>query len=251
MSSIAITAIVFACVFGGAVAGMLLRAALPEHHLSSDSKDVLKLQMALVSTMTALVLGLLVSSAKNSYDSQSTELTQSSAKIVLLDRILAHYGPETKEMRGMLRASVVSSLERIWSEHILAPSELTPSTQSNERLFEQIQQLSPKDDGQRALKTQATSLAFALGETRWLQYAQITNSISKPLLVVLVLWLTTLFVCFGLFAPRNGTVIASLFIAALTVSCAIFLILEMYTPYGGLIEVSSAPLRAALSQLGK
>jgi hypothetical protein len=251
MSSIAISAIVFACVFGGAVLGMFLRSAIPHHHLSDDSKDVLKLQMALVSTMTALVLGLLVTSAKGSYDAQSTELNQTSARIVLLDRILAHYGPETKETRDLLRASVARSLDRIWAKKSSENSEMGPPTRGNEVLFNQIQELTPKEDGQRTLKIQALSIAFSLGETRWLQYAQVSTSISKPLLIMLILWLTTLFVSFGLFAPRNGTVITSLLVAALSVSGAILLILELYAPYGGLIEISSAPLRAALSQLGK
>jgi hypothetical protein len=251
MSSIAVTAIVFVCVFGGAVLGMILRAVLPEHHLSSDSRDVLKLQMALVSTMTALVLGLLVTSAKGSYDAQTAELTQNSAKVVLLDRILAHYGDETKETRGILRATVVRSLDRIWAESSEVRSERGVPSRENEQLFDQIMQLTPKDEVQRSIKAQALNIAFSLGETRWLQYAQSSTSISKPLLVILVLWLTTLFVSFGLFAPRNGTVITSLLIAAFSVSGAILLILELYTPYGGLIEVSSAPLRAALLQLGK
>jgi hypothetical protein len=251
MSSIAISAIVFVCVFGGAVLGMYVRTVLPEHHLSDTSKDVLKLQMALVSTMTALVLGLLVTSAKSSYDAQSTALTQMSAKIVLLDRVLAHYGPDTKETRDLLRDTVTRVVNRMSTKSNQGLSELGPPTQGNEVLFDRIQDLSPKDDSQRALKAQALSIAFSVGETRWLQFAQASTSISLPLLVMLVLWLTTLFVSFGLLAPRNGTVVASLFVAALSVSGAILLILELYVPYGGLIQVSTVPLRAALTQLGK
>jgi hypothetical protein len=97
MSSMAISSIVFACVFGGAMLGMFIRAILPQHHLRSDSKDVVKLGMGIVATLSALVLGLLIASAKGSYDAQSAELTQMSAKIILLDRLLAHYGPETKK----------------------------------------------------------------------------------------------------------------------------------------------------------
>ena len=95
MSSIGISAIVFACVFGGAMFGVFLRAVLPEHHWNPESKDVVKLGMGLVATMCALILGLLVSSAKSYFDTQSSELTEMSSKIVMLDRLLAHYGPET------------------------------------------------------------------------------------------------------------------------------------------------------------
>jgi hypothetical protein len=250
MNSTSICAIVFACVFGGAMLGMYMPNVLPEHHLSDRSKDVVKVGMGLVATLSALVLGLLISSAKNSFDAQSTELTQSSAQVVMLDRILAHYGPETQKVREMLRTAVASSLDRMWSKQRTTLTKLEPPSRGNEQLLDLIQGLAPKDDTQRALKSQALSIAFAVGETRWLQYAQMNNSIPAPILMILVGWLTALFFSFGLFAPRNATVIASLLIAALSVSAAIFLIVELYSPYGGLIEVSSAPLRAALSQLG-
>jgi hypothetical protein len=138
VNSIAISLIVFACVFGGAVIGMLLRSHLPQYHFSGDSKETVKVGMGLVATMSALVLGLLVSSAKTFYDTQSAELTQMSADIVLLDRLLAHYGPETKGARDELRIIVVESLDRIW------PSERTRTVAtSREDVLDKIQALSP------------------------------------------------------------------------------------------------------------
>ena len=251
MSSIAISSIVFACVFGGAVCGFALRAVLPEQHLNTESKDAVKLGMGLVATMAALVLGLLVASAKGSYDTQSTELTQMSANIVVLDRVLAHYGPESKDARDLLRSSVAQFLDVLWSRNHGSRSQAEPRPGSGELLFDKLQGLSPKDDAQRALQAQALSIAMSLGQTRWLMYEQGTTSISMPLLIVVVFWLTALFISFGVFAPRNPIVLASMFISALSVSGAIFLILEMYTPYAGLIQISSAPLRAALGHLGE
>jgi hypothetical protein len=218
--------------------------------LSDSSKDVVKVAMGLIATMSALVLGLLISSAKTSFDAQNTELTQSSARVVLLDRILAHYGPETDKAREILHTALASTIDRLWSKDRSRPTKLEPPARGNELLLDRIQELAPKDDNQRMLKSQALNIAFEVGETRWLQYAQMNVSIPTPILMILVAWLTTLFFSFGLFAPRNATVVASLLIAALSVSAAIFLIVELYSPYGGLIEVSSAPLRAALSQLG-
>jgi hypothetical protein len=251
MSSIAVSLIVFACVFGGSLLGMFLRARLPAHHLSAESRDIVKLGMGLVATMSALVLGLLVASAKNAYDAQSAELTEMSAKIVVLDRVLAHYGPEAKEARDLLHNAVVRILDQMWPQELTRTSEVNPSSAGAEVLFDKIQALSPKDDKQRSLQAQALSIAMGLGQTRWLMYEQGTTSVSKPLLVVVVFWLTTIFLSFGLSAPRNATVIAALFVSALSVSCAVLLILEMYTPYAGLIHISSAPLRAALTHLGQ
>ncbi|HXW91984.1 MAG TPA: hypothetical protein VEK33_15660 [Terriglobales bacterium] len=247
MSSIGISLTAFAFVFGGAVAGLLLRSSLPQTHLSSDSKETVKLGMGLVSTMSALVLGLLVSSAKSFYDTQGAELNQMSADVVALDRVLAHYGPETKEGREALRGSVVRQLEQIWpqkSTQLEAPG-------TSEALIDKIQELSPKDDRQRSLQDQAMSLAISLGRMRWLMYEQGNASVSKPMLAIMVFWLAVVFLSFGLFAPHNTTTIASLFAAALSVSGAIFLILEMYAPFAGLIQISSAPLRSALAHLGQ
>ena len=251
MSSITVSLIVFACVFGGALVGIFLHAVLPQHHLAADSKDIVKLGMGLVGTMAALVLGLLVASAKGSYDAQSAELTQMSANIGTLDRALALYGPETKEMRAMLRGLVVRFLDQIWSKDGTSASPVAPTSAGGEILFEKIQGLSPKNDAQRSLQSQALSIGVDVGKTRWLMYAQQATSVSMPLLVVLVLWLTFIFISFGLFATFNATVVSSLFVAALSVSGAIFLILEMYTPYAGMIQLSSAPLQAALAHLGQ
>ncbi len=206
--------------------------------------------MGLVATMAALVLGLLVSSAKGFYDAQSAELTQMSAKVILLDRLLAHYGPESKEVRDTLRGTVSTSIDKIWPQE-RKPSELQAPSASSETMILKLQALTPKDDRQRSLQSQALNIVIGLAQTRWLMYEQEANSVSKPILVILVFWLTAIFVSFGLFAPRNATVVSALFVAALSVSGAIFLILEMYMPFGGLIEISSGPLRATLAQLGQ
>lgn len=250
MSPLTVSLVVLACVFGGALFGMFLRAVLPQHHLSADSKDIVKLGMGLVGTMAALVLGLLVASAKGSYDAQSAEITQMSADVALLDRGLALYGPETKDTRVQLRGYVVGILDHMWSTE---GTDASPSTapSGGEMLYEKLQGLSPKNDLQRSLQGQLLSIAVDVGKTRSLMYAQQAASISMPLLVMLVLWVTFIFISFGLFAPFNATVISSLFVAAFSVSGAIFLILEMYAPYSGLIQISSAPLRAVLEALGR
>ena len=250
MSSAAISFITLASVFGGALVGMLLRRFLPQDHLSDDTKETVKLGMALVSTMSALVLGLLVSSAKSFYDTQSAELNHMSADIVALDRLLAHSGPETKEARETLRISVIRNLDRLWSQEGTHNSE-APLVERSEGLLDEIQALSPKDDKQRSLEAEAVSIAISIGRVRWLMYEQSNASFSRPLLAVMVSWLIAVFISLGLFAPRNATAIASLFAAALAVSGAILLILEMYMPFSGFIQISSAPLQSALMNLSQ
>jgi Protein of unknown function (DUF4239) len=251
MISIKISLIVFACIFGGSLLGILLHAVLPQHHLSTESKDIIKLGMGLVGTMAALVLGLLVASAKSSYDTQSAEMTQLTANVALLDRILAHYGRETKEPRDHLRETVTRVVSQIWVEDGASAGRASPQSAGGEILYDKIQALSPKNDAQRSLKSQALSIVMETGKLRQLMFTQGTAAVSMPLLVVLVLWLTVIFISFGLFAPFNATVVSSLLVSALSVSGAIFLILDMYTPYSGVIGISSAPLHITLAQLGQ
>ncbi len=251
MSSLTISVIVFGCVLGGTLLGIFVHFRLPDHHLSSDTRDVVRLGMALVATTLALVLGLLIASAKGFYDTQNTEVTQLAANVVVLDRILAHYGPETKEVRALLRNSVVRFADLTWPQDGSAKTRFDPNAARAEVLFDAIEDLSPKTDIQRSLQAQALGLAIQMGQTRWLIIEQKTSSVPTPLLVVLVFWLTVLFMSFGLFVRPNVTIVTSLLISALAVCSAIFLILEMYQPYAGLIQVSGAPVRVALMQLGQ
>lgn len=251
MVSIKISLIVFIFIFGGAVLGILLHAVLPQHHLSADSKDIVKLGTGLVGTMAALVLGLLVASAKSSYDTQSAEVNQLTTNVALLDRILAHYGPETKEARDFLRETVTRVVTQIWVEDGTSTSSASPESIGGEVLYDKVEALSPKNDAQRSLKNQGLSIVLEIGKLRQLMFTQETATVSIPLLAVLVVWLTVIFVSFGLFAPFNATVVSSLFVSALSVSGAIFLILDMYSPYTGVIGISSAPLQIALAQLGQ
>jgi hypothetical protein len=248
VGDLAISGIVFACVLGGASLGMFLRVALPEGQLSTDSKDLVKLGMGLIGTMAAVLLGLLIASAKSSYDTRRSELTQMSANLILLDRVMAHYGSEAKEARDLLRQSVDHALDRVWAENSHGP---LPLAVGSEALYDKIQQLSPQNETQRSLQAQALRLVTDLGQMRWLMFEQMDRTIPMPFLVALVFWLTVTFVSFGLFAPSNATVITTLFVCSLSVSGAIFLILELDRPYEGLIHISSAPLRQALAQLGR
>jgi hypothetical protein len=254
MSSLAVSGIVFACIFAGAILGVVLRNRLPENHLSPDSKDVIKLGMGLVGTMTAMVLGLLIASAKSSFDAQRNGLAQLAGDIVVLDRTLAHYGSETKEVRDLLRDSVADMIRNTWpgegSES--GPAERDASTEGKyEGIYDKIQQLSPRTDAQKALQAHALKTVGDAVQTRWLMFSQRSSSIPTPFLVVMVAWLVVILTSFGLFAPRNGTALLALLVCSLTVSSAIFLILELDRPFKGMIQISSEPLRNAMAQLGR
>jgi len=248
---ILISAILFAVLVGAALLGRRVHGYLPEAHLRADSRDAVKLAMGLVATMTALVLGLLVSSAKGTYDTARSEVIQMAAKVAFLDRVLALYGPEAAEARGELRAAIIDAVRRIWPTDRSGPAQLAPNQQAGDALYVTIQRLSPYDDAQRTLKVQVATRMVDLGELRSLLVAQSIPSISQPMLMILVSWLVVIFFGFSLIAPPNATTTLALVASAFSVACAIFLILELDHPFGGLMHIPSEPITNVLSHLAK
>ncbi len=253
MSSFTIALISAVCIFGGVLLGLLLQNLLPDHHLSNDSKETVKLGAGMIATLSALVLGLLVSSSKNSFDTMNAEITQGAAKIIYLDRLLADYGPETKADRELLRRNTTAGIEVIWPESKTEASGMSAFERMNgmETLQIKLHELTPASDLQRQMLQQAQQTCTELRQSRWLLIEQAQNILPKPFMVMLLFWLTALHISFGLFAPRNAMVVIVLLICALSVSGAIFLILEMNHPMSGLIKVSSAPMLKALQHLGQ
>lgn len=251
MSSVSTSLIAFMCVFAGALIGLRLQRALPKHHLGAETKDTVHLAMGFVATMAALILGLLVASAKDSYDKQASGVTQLAAKIVYLDRLLANFGSDAQGVRDLYRRVVQQVTKQMWPDRHSNESQLDPSAMPTEELFVAIQSLKPKNDLQSALQAQAASTSMEIGQMRWLEYEQTGTPLSKPMLGVLIFWNVVLFASFGLFAPDNGTVTAALLLAALSVAAAIFLILELHSPFTGLLQIPDTPFLDAVAHLGR
>lgn len=229
--------------------GRKVRRHLPDHHLSADSKDAVKLAMGLVATMTALLLGLLVSSAKGTYDTQRSEVIQMAAKVAFLDHVLTAYGTDAAGARTQFRDAITEAVQRIWPDEAGARAELASNATAGDDVYAAIQRLSPRDETQRGLKAQAVTLAVDLGQLRMLLLAQRVPSIPKPLLLAVACWLLIIFFCFSLLAPPNATTALALIAAAVSVAVAVFLIMELDQPLGGLIRISGEPLRNVLSHL--
>lgn len=246
-----ISTILFACLVGAALLGRRVHSHLPEDHLSDNSRDAVKLAMGLVATMTALVLGLLVSSAKEAYDTNRSEVIQMAAKVAFLDRVLALYGPEAAQARNELRAAVADSVRRIWAPDQTRAAQLAPNPQLGDTLYMAVQRLSPRDEAQRTLKAQVATLLVDLGQLRSLLVAQSIPSISKPMLIILLSWLVVIFFGFSVIAPPNATTALALVASAFSVAGAIFLILELDHPFGGMIHIPVDPLNNLLAHLGK
>jgi hypothetical protein len=252
MNAVTVALISAACIFAGSIFGVGLQYLLPGHHLTKDMQDLVKLSAGTVATLTALVLGLLVSSSKGSFDAINAGIVQSSAKYILLDQVLARYGPEADIARAQLKTSLEAGIKTVWPEEKTDMPALTAFEKANGvQLFQdKLSDLKPQTDAQHQWLAQAQQFVNDLAQTRWLLIEQEHSELPLPLLLILVFWLVLLFVSFGLFAPRNATALTVLLIGACAISAAIFLVLELDQPLDGLIKVSNAPLLDALQRLG-
>ena len=252
MSDILIGVIVFAVVFGGAMFGMLLGSALPNQQLSAETRDVIRVIMAMLATLSAVVLGLLTGSAITSLAEKEGELRRAGVQFIMLDRTLAAYGPETKATRGLLKQILTERISQIWPEE---GGDVTLDAFRGgagvDAVRRELFALSPQTDEQRWLQSNALQFTNTIAVSRWTTVEQIGSRFPWPFFIVVVFWLAIIFASFGIFAPRNAAVTAALFVAALGLAGAIFMILEMEQPYGGVVKIPSTSLRIALDQLGR
>jgi hypothetical protein len=253
MSSLAIACVMFACVLVSTLAAMLIARRLPEHHLTGESRDVVKLGLGVIGTLTALVLGLLVAATKGTYDAQFGTVKELAAQIAVLDRALARYGPEAGEARKRLRELADAVHVQLWPHDAPAAVDFSggPSRQAGEAFYDAVAALEPKTDSQRLLKSKAQEMTVGLGQLRQRLVVNGERSIPAPLLVMLGVWQTALFAGFGLLAPRNATTIAILLICMVSVSGALFLVLELDRPFEGMVRLSDTPIRSVISHLGE
>jgi hypothetical protein len=236
-------------VFGGALLGMYFRNALSDDHLRDDVRDVIRLSTGLIGTIAALVLGLLIASAKSSYDARSTQIKQITANIILLDGLLQQYGPDAHSVRVMLRNAVPPMIDRIWNEGDRTKIARFAVTAEAQEFVNKIQGLEPNSDPKRALQARVLSAAADLAQARLSLFTQSHDSIPGPFVAILMFWLTIIYASFGLFVRPNPIVIVTFFVGTLSVSASIFLILEMGQPFAGLMQISSEAPRHALAPL--
>ena len=240
----------------GSLLGMWTSSRLPEHHFDEASRDTVKTGIGLIATMTALVLGLVTASAKSSFDAADTAVKLLAVDVLTLDRALARYGSETKDIRLSLKHAVDTRIEAIWPRGRVKPSSPDPvatgKSSETEQITEALRDLRPQDEVQRAIKVRALELSETMLRSRWLVYLwSESSSVPVPFLIILVFWLTVIFMSFGLLAPRNGTVTVVLGLCAVTVGSAIFLILELDSPFQGIVKVSPDSMYYAETRLGR
>jgi hypothetical protein len=248
-----VASIAFACVFTGSLVGLSLNAWLPEHHRSAASHDAIKLSTGMISVLASLVLGLLTASIKNSFDTIDGQMRAFAANLILTDQTLRDYGPETATVRGLLRNYTTQAIDDHWPSEIDHPVRLenTEAGSAMDRARLTIIGLSTDTAPHQVLRASALQLMEGLMQTRWQLIEREGTSIQPVFLIVLVTWIVLIFVAFGYSAPCNATVISAFFICAAALSACLFIIIEMDTPFDGLITISSHAMRDALAHMSR
>jgi hypothetical protein len=249
LSPILQASIAFALIIASAAAGAFLRLKLPEHHLTGDSKDVIKLAVALIATMSALVLALLFASTRTSFERTSGYVSRMTADVTELDKLLGEYGPEAKPLRVALRAEVAPLINSIWQEDAPAQSSSASAKGHGDSVLYMLRELAPTNKVQASIQARALQVSTDLNQTQLSLISQPSDSISNTFIIVLVIWLMFIFAVFSMSSPPNPTLFAVLFLCILSASAAIYLILELGLPFDGLMQVSPENLRAALKPL--
>jgi len=249
MGSIEITLIAWGCMFCGVQLGNVIRRYSPEYHRNGDSKDAIRAGSAVIGTLAALVLGLMVSSASKNFDALNGGLTENAASYIDLDRILAQYGPDANPTRDLLKRGVEAEIQRIWPKDSAEVPSISYSPEL-EAVARSLRELNPQDDSQTILKARALQLLGDALEQRWQVVAQAHTYVPTAFVVIVVFWFTVLFAIFTLLSPSNATVNSFMLFCTIAVAGGVFLVLDMSQPFSGLIIVNRGPMEAALNLLG-
>jgi hypothetical protein len=243
--------VVLVCTFGSMLLAIYVAGLLPPEHLTGASKETIHAIMSVMALLTAVVLGLLIYSAKTAFDTKDTEFRHASAKIVLLDRVLAHYGPEAVETRKLLREAVEKKLATFEPEALHERRGKEPTFVAVEKIQDDIRGYAPTSESQRWLKDRALEVSGEIAEARWFLLDDLDSAMPVPFLMILVFWLALIFFSYGLFSPANVTVLTIMFLCAVSLSISIYLVLEMDNSLDGPIAISTEPLSKALAKLGQ
>ena len=242
--------IVLAVIIVGAFAGVKVRDRLPKHHLTDETKNLVSVSTAVVATVSALVLGLLISNANTSFTRLGGEVTTLSAEILRLDHILRRYGADAEPARETLLEYAEHKAADLFPDD---PANVRLSNPATYELFQRLEDmllaLRPANPRDQWWLSQATALAAKIGDARWLLAQQVGQGTPKAFVALLVFWLALLFASFGLFAPPNLTSTITLTLCALAVAGAVAMFLELEQGFGGVVRISPEPMRKAVLTL--
>ena len=241
--------IAFICMFGGALGAMFVARRLPEHHVSKETQDTVKLGVGMIAAMASLILGLMTASVKGGFDTTDKDVHTYALNILTVDSYMRHYGPEACGARDLLRRYTEGVIEEAWSG---GDDSGTPNLKTGKILLDldgAVRSWTPQSEDQRAIRASVAERLQTLLASRWTISQEAVTNIPGVFVLVLLIWLTLIFISFGLFAPSNIVVVGALLLCSLSISCALFIIMEMSGPFEGIILVQPKPLMRVLDVL--
>jgi hypothetical protein len=252
MDPIGIWLLACGLMLGGAFGGAMLRRSLPEHHLDSHAKDVVRLGASLLATVSGLLLGLLINSAHSKFESQHLQVKHLASDIILMDQLLIRYGPEAQVARQLLRASLLPLADEIWGKEgpPVSREQALQNKVVGPQLFMALHELSPRNETQTSIRAQMIQTMMDIVRARLGLFERADSALPFPFLLMLLFWLTAIFASFSLFSPLNAISIGALLVIAASASGALFLILEMNQPFSGLLQIPRSTVADALRALG-
>ncbi|PPQ30482.1 bestrophin-like domain [Rhodopila globiformis] len=265
MSELLNAATLLLVLLGSAALGLLLRPLLSERHTTRETFELIQIVTTMLVTFAALVLGLLTSSAKTSFDRAGNDLQALGSDLIQVDQCLRDYGPGANTARALLRRYTAAAIADTWPTEPAPegddyPRHLPPSEGNGhmesatlgamlDQVGRMLRGLEPAAVTQQRLAADCRYQFQRLDERRWKLIEDASTTISLPFYLVLVFWLVVVFASFGLSAPRNPIAFVMLGLGAVSIASAIYVILDLDTPFLGLFSLSSEPLRHALAQL--
>src|SRR5436190_20902644 len=250
MSHTVIGLVSFAAIFGGALIGLVAAHRLPGHQLGKETQGAVTVSVAVLGTLSALVLGLMITAANSSFSVRSEEVRELSLQLIRMDRNLRRYGPEAVEARTKLREWAIAKTQQLFPEKRRTNSSSAATIEMLEDVQEALLALQPVGERQTYLRTLCLKLSSTMIEARWALETRGSHSIPVPFLVLLIFWLAIVFASFGLFAPANPTTIVVLFLCSLAVAGGIFMIEELDKPLSGFVQLPPDAMRRALFEIG-
>jgi ABC-type multidrug transport system fused ATPase/permease subunit len=239
----------FIALAAGVVLGMILRNQLPKQHLDG-AKEVVRLGAGFLATLSAVLISLMITSAKSSYDTQDSHFRTLAAYLVETDQLLVQYGPETLQIRILMRQAFPAAIDRIWREKRAGSQDSAFTSASLAEQISSVATLSPANDAQRALKRRIGEASDEIARTRLLMFADGEAAIPMPLLLILIFWLAVVFASYSLFVEPGRIVVAALLVFALSISSALFLVADLSQPFVGVMQIPKEQLRHMLAPLG-
>jgi hypothetical protein len=242
----------FACIFAGAVLGVAVGRIIPKSYTNEETQKIVQPVMNTVALLSALVLGLLTATAKSNFDARTKSIEQFAANLSLLDREIRNFNPEIEGLKDQLRQYTAQKILLIWPQPDAKNRGLHDNPKdlrSLEGVVQKIREFTPASEAQRFVQASALKILDELTRTRWTLVVQEGSEIPRAFIYVLLFWLTLLFINFGLFAQRNALAIVAVFVGALSLASAIYIIMDLNEPIGGFISISPKPMQDALAQM--